>query len=288
MKFTILIVVLLFISKPFSYQALKLKQIPIVSKKVIASLITPFLLSQSVHADNVVVLGGNGFVGSRVVKELLLHGDKVTSISKSGLRPDTAILSDDLANKATWLKADPSKEKLDFKGTDAIVSCIGAIGFDDDLVRYVNGDVNVAAVEQAKNQNVKRFVYVSVSSLVPEALGGVLPAYFEGKAAAEASVKSNFGANGILIKPSFIYGGESFTVSPPRVPGGYGSFIDALLSSPPLRFLANVSPPIIKVALVPPVSVDNIARAAASASLGLLDKDSYDGSDQINQAAKAL
>ena len=45
----------------------------------------------------------------------------------------------------------------------------------------VNGDVNVAAVEQAKKYGSKRFVYISVNSLVPAALGGFLPAYFEGK-----------------------------------------------------------------------------------------------------------
>ena len=284
-SFAILVALLSFISKPSQSAGLKL------AKKALASLITPLALLSSqaaVRADNIVVLGGNGFVGSRVVRELVLHGDKVTSISKSGGRPDTSILSDDLANKATWLKADPSKDKLDLKGADAVVSCIGAIGFDDELVRYVNGDVNIAAVQQAKTQDVKRFVYVSVSSLVPEALGTVLPAYFEGKAAAEASVKSNFGTSGYLIKPSFIYGGDAFTVSPPRVPAGYGSFIDAVLSSPPIRLLASVSPPILKVALVNPVSVDNIARATASASLGLLEKVSYDGSDQINEAAKAL
>ena len=43
-----------------------------------------------------------------------------------------------------------------------------------------------------------------------------------------------------------------------------------------------------QVALVPPVSVDHIAQAAVSASLGLVNGLSYDGTDEINVAAKAL
>jgi hypothetical protein len=81
-----------------------------------------------------------------------------------------------------------------------------------------------------------------------------MPIYFEGKNIAENAVKTNFQDKGILIKPSFIYGGNSFSLNPPRVTESYGALVERLLSSPPLRFLASVSPPIIKVALVPPIS----------------------------------
>jgi nucleoside-diphosphate-sugar epimerase len=186
-----------------------LKISPKRSSAASAIIIASFILNNAAvcNADTVTVLGGNGFVGSRVVQELVLHGDKVISVSKSGLRPSDNVVTKTVADKVKWLKGDPSTTDLQgvFRESDAVVSCIGAIGFDEEVLRNVNGNVNVAAVRQAKDAGVKRFIYVSVSSLVPEALGGVLPAYFEGKTTAEDAVKSLFGANGVLIKPSFIY-----------------------------------------------------------------------------------
>jgi hypothetical protein len=174
-----------------------------------SAIIASFILNNAAmcNADTVTVLGGNGFVGSRVVQELVLHGDKVISVSKSGLRPSENVMTKTVADKVKWLKGDPSTTDLQavFRESDAVVSCIGAIGFDEQVLRNVNGNVNAAAVRQAKDAGVKRFVYVSVSSLVPEALGGVLPAYFDGKTTAEGAVKSLFGANAVFIKPSFIY-----------------------------------------------------------------------------------
>lgn len=263
-------------------EGLKLK---LPAGKVAVNFIAPFLLAGNAHAESIAVFGGNGFVGSRVVAELVAHGDKVTSISKSGSRPN---IPESVADKVTWLKGDPSTDTIDLKGNDAVISCIGAIGFDDDLVRRVNGDVNVAAVKQASDAGAKRFVYISVSDIVPQALGKTLPAYFEGKSAAEKAVTSTFGGNGVLIKPSFIYGGDAFLLAPPRVPGGYGALVETVLSSSPFRALAAVSPPIVKVALVPPVSVEHIAQAAAAAALGLVDGISFDGADDINGAAKLM
>ena len=46
--------------------------------------------------------------------------------------------------------------------------------------------------------------------------------------------------------------------------------------------------PILKVALVPPVSVDHIAQATAASALGLVDAGAYDGSDEINAVAKKM
>lgn len=73
--------------------------------------------------------------------------------------------------------------------------------------------------------------------------------YFNGKNRAEEAIAKYFPSTGVLIKPTFIYGGESFGLTPPRVSDGYGSGIDALLSSGPIRAIAGVSPGLIKVCL---------------------------------------
>ena len=64
-----------------------------------------------------------------------------------------------------------------------------------------------------------------------------------------------------IVRPTFIYGGESFGLFPPRVNTAYGSFIDQLLSFGLIKVLADVTPGLIKVALRPPVAVESVAGA---------------------------
>jgi hypothetical protein len=70
--------------------------------------------------------------------------------------------------------------------------------------------------------------------------GIALKGYFAGKRDAEAAVAANFPSGGVVIGPSFIYGGDSFVVSPPRVPAGYGGAIEGLLSNGDSRCSLNV------------------------------------------------
>ncbi|CAM9312308.1 unnamed protein product [Choristocarpus tenellus] len=173
-----------------------------------------------------------------------------------------------------------------FSGATAVISCIGVIGGNDIDLEKGNGDVNVAAAFQARSAQVRRFVYVSVSKLVPEAINGaVMQGYFNGKKKAEEAIISAFPTEGVLIRPTFIYGGDSFGLTPPRVSDGYGSAIDSLLSSGPLRAMAGASPGLIKVvALSPPVSRDNVALACVAGALGRASG-IFDGADEINSAA---
>lgn len=76
---------------------------------------------------------------------------------------------------------------------------------------------------------------------------GVYLRYFEGKKRAEEAVVQSFPSSGTLIKPTFIYGGDAFELTPPRVSDGYGAAIDTLLSSAPVRAIAGISPGPIKV-----------------------------------------
>ena len=71
--------------------------------------------------------------------------------------------------------------------------------------------------------------------------------YFNGKSRAEEAITKSFPSTGVLVKPTFIYGGDSFGLTPPRVSDGYGSGIDALLSSGPIRAIAGISPGLVKV-----------------------------------------
>ncbi|KAJ1445625.1 hypothetical protein M885DRAFT_453401, partial [Pelagophyceae sp. CCMP2097] len=216
-------------------------------------------------AAKVLVLGGDGFVGSRVCAALAAQGCAVVAASRTldaALPAGVAFAPLDLtapgaADEVARLSA----------GCVAVVSCVGAIGTPLDL--QVNGATGLVAVA-AKKAGVSKFVYVSVAPDVHAALGsvGALQPYFEGKASSEAAISAAFGADATFLRPTFIYGGDAFNVNPPRVASAYGAFVEAALSTPLLRFAAGVSPGLISVALEPPVSVDAVAAAAAAAALG--------------------
>lgn len=78
-------------------------------------------------------------------------------------------------DKVSWTKGDPTAGDLSpvFSKASAVISCVGVIGGSDAEMEKGNGDVNVMAASQAAKGNAGRFVYVSVSHLVPEAFGGV-------------------------------------------------------------------------------------------------------------------
>ena len=159
--------------------------------------IATLLMLQGASALKVTVCGGTGFVGSRVCKQLVDAGAEVTSVSKSGMVPAWAS-GEEWTSKVTWVKNDPldgARENLEaaIGSPDAVVSCVGAVGFDKQNLIQNNGKVNQEiAVAAKKTGTVKEFVLVSVSKEVDESVGWLvgrserIPAwgegYFEGKA----------------------------------------------------------------------------------------------------------
>jgi nucleoside-diphosphate-sugar epimerase len=245
----------------------------------------------------VTVVGGTGFVGSRVCQILTAQGASVRSISKSGTVPKWC-RNDDWSSKVTWsavdlLNATPSAmDEAMGDQPDAVVSCVGVIGTDPDFLKQGNGDANVAAFESAKRVGAKRAAFISVSSellacredFLPEFMGS----YFDGKEAAEIAAADAVGPDSLtILKPTFVYGGNSFGINPPRVTSEYGSIIDQLLSLPPIQICADLLPGMVKVALRPPVSVDALAGACAAAAMGTLAPDS-DGGPLILDGTKAI
>mmetsp|Transcript_3075 Transcript_3075/g.4676 ORF Transcript_3075/g.4676 Transcript_3075/m.4676 type:complete len:339 (-) Transcript_3075:460-1476(-) len=245
----------------------------------------------------VTVLGGTGFVGSRVCKLLQEEGADVTSVSKSGTIPSWCAgeaWTDGVSWKSADLLGGDESSLVSAIGTpESIVSCVGVVGFDREELLKGNGNANVAGFNAAaKSGGLKRSVFVSVSSEVaaceekwlPEFFGG----YFEGKRMAEKAALEAVEGNAdsvCIVKPTFIYGGGSFGLFPPRVNAAYGSAVEELLSNKLIRVLADVTPGLIKVALRPPSAVEAVAGACAKAALGEKVKGTLDGTDDINEAA---
>jgi hypothetical protein len=144
----------------------------------------------------------------------------------------------DWTKKVSWVENEltrGSRQKLQaaIGEPDAIVSCIGAVGFDRQGLLLGNEVANVEATAAGKVVGAERIAYVSVSSEVSASEGwlpGFFGAYFDGKRSAEEAMTAEFGENACTIKPSFIYGGDNFGLFPPRVSGWYGAFIEELLS----------------------------------------------------------
>jgi len=118
-------------------------------------------------APKVTVIGGTGFVGSRVCQQLVQKGASVTSVSRSGVVPKWCA-TEDWTRDVTWESVDLSIDEGDTGaldkavGTpDAIVSCVGVVGTDRDVLCRGNGNCNVVAFASAKRGGtVKRSAFV--------------------------------------------------------------------------------------------------------------------------------
>ena len=242
---------------------------------------------------DVTVIGGTGFVGSRVCKLLVEKGAKVTSVSTSGTVPKWAA-DDSWVNDVTWkatnlLTATPKELDASLGKPKAVISCVGAIGTDPDELLAGNGEANGNAFASAKRVKASSVAYVSVSPEVAACKDGWLPdffgSYFEGKEMAEKAAK-DVCSDVTIVCPSFIYGGDSFGLTPPRVNTAYGALIDQLLSFGLIQTVADVAPGLIKVALRPPVAVESVAGACVA---GILSEESgvtvLDTSSAINEAS---
>ena len=271
------------------------------------------LATTTCNALKVTVVGGSGFLGSRVCKALVAEGADVTSVSKSGRAPSW-IAEEPFAKKVSWIAADllsADEAALDaaMASADSVVSCVGVVDPNPAVLRRGNGDANVKAFAAAQRAGVGRAVYVSVASEVMACEENWLPfakdefgAYFAGKRAAEQAAADAVGGDATklcVLRPTFIYGGESFEVPlpgkfvAPRVSAAYGRAVEEVLTLPPIQALADALPGLAKVALRPPVSVEAVATACAKAALGALTTGdatrravgTLDGTEPIRAAA---
>jgi len=249
---------------------------------------------ESSRPPKVLVLGGTGLVGSEIVRQLRAKNVDVIATSRDG-RQGTQKLD------VTTPGIDVAKEveKLS-QGCQSVISTIGAIPYTTSLtdteaanIQSINAASGLAAVG-AKAAGVKHFVFISnapeVKALMTEnpALLNFLQPYAKGKALSEAFIQMSFGqGKGLsytLVKPTFIFGGEKFGLTPPRVNKSYGELIETILSLGPFRAAANILPGIIGIAFEPPVSAEAVAGAAIA---GAFSDESlvFDTHDKITNAA---
>ncbi|CAN6838948.1 unnamed protein product [Brassica oleracea] len=209
--------------------------------------------------EKLLVLGGNGFVGSHVCKEALDRGLSVSSLSRSG----KSSLQESWATRVTWhqgnlLSSDSLKDALD--GVTSVISCVGGFGSNSYMYK-INGTANINAVRAAseKGTSVKRFVYISAADF--GLANYLLSGYYEGKRAAETELLTRFAYGGIVLRPGFIYGTRN--VGSMKIPlGVFGSPMEMVLQqAKPLNQLPLVGP-----LFTPPVNVESVAKVAVRAA----------------------
>lgn len=207
--------------------------------------------------EKLLVLGGNGFVGSHVCREALNHGLSVASLSRSG----KSSLHDSWATNVIWYKGnllstESLKEALN--GVTAVISCVGGFGSNSYMYK-INGTANINAIRAASEQGVKRFIYISAADF--GVVNYLLQGYYEGKRAAETELLTKFPYGGIILRPGFIYGTRS--VGSMKIPLGIvGSPLETVLQ----HTTALTQIPLVGPLLTPPVNVTAVAKVAVRAA----------------------
>ncbi|KAI3860656.1 hypothetical protein MKX03_009361 [Papaver bracteatum] len=207
--------------------------------------------------EKLLVLGGNGFVGSNICKEALDRGLSVSSLSRSG----RSNVNESWANNVVWHKGDllePDSLKDILKDVTSVISCVGAFGSNSYMYK-ISGTANINAIRAASELGVKRFVYISAADL--GVANYLMQGYYEGKRAAETELLTRFPYAGVILRPGFIHGTRK--VGGVKLPLG-------LIGSPLEMVLQHAKPlsrvPLVGPLLTPPVSVNAVARVAVRAA----------------------
>lgn len=207
-------------------------------------------------SEKILVLGGNGFVGSHVCKEAIERGISVSSLNRSG-KPS---VWESWANNVAWHQGDlllPDSWKV-FDGVTSVISCVGGFGSNSQMFK-INGTANINAIRAASEKGVKRFVYISAADF--GVANYLLKGYYEGKRATEAELLSKFPYGGVILRPGFIYGTR-------RV--GSINLPLSVIGSPLEMILKHAKPltgiPLVGPLFAPPVNVAAVARVAVRAA----------------------
>jgi uncharacterized protein YbjT (DUF2867 family) len=214
--------------------------------------------------SKLLVLGGNGFVGTHVCQEALARHVPVVSISRSGRPAAAAHDHHPWMNDVNWIQGDilhPERWKHALQEVSAVISCVGALGSNQKMLK-INGEANIAAINAASESGVTRFVYISAVDYGLPSF--VLRGYVEGKKAAEEALLRKFPYGSIILRPGFIYGSRQV---------GSVKILEFLLNN--AKSVSRL--PLVGNFLLDTVKVTSVARAAVRSAIdnavppGILD-----------------
>lgn len=208
---------------------------------------------------SVLVFGGNGFVGCKVMERLAALQVPAISISRTGRKP-AHLENEAWASNVPWLQGDASKpDPRLFENCLAVITLVGSPpvptfslqAYDKQV--FANGITNKAVIEAASRAGVKTIVLQSAD--IPHILQRQSFGYYVGKQmaydAAKTFVQEDASRRVSVLRPAGIYGtrhsktGKAIPLSPALYP---------------MHLLINAMPQALKTYLPSaPVSVEQVA-----------------------------
>jgi len=202
---------------------------------------------------SVCILGGTGFVGTRLVARLTKEGHRVTVLSRDREQHKHLRVLPGLALENCDVY-DPAALSERFRGQGVVINLIGILnerGFGGGGFRRTHTELTRGALQAAKSAGVTRFLQISSLRAATDA-----PSYYlRSKGEAERIIQADSAAvDWTIFKPSVIFGpGDSFL-----------NRFAAMLAALPLAF------PLTKPnAVMQPVYVDDVVEAIVRCLHGL-------------------
>ena len=196
---------------------------------------------------NILLVGGNGFVGQALIKEFTENKVKVSYLSRSQNRSITS-------EEATWIQGDIfNLDNIMIKENyDITIHLIGTIK-NKNLYLKLNTESAAQTIKLCQKHNINKLVYFSAN--------GGFRQYIESKAAGERLVK-NSKLDYLIVRPGLMYGKDRLT-----------SYFNIL----PIKFFSKLSITFFKN--VYPLPVEKVAKSVVKAILNNTDSTIIDIKD---------
>ena len=178
---------------------------------------------------NILLIGGNGFVGQALIKEFTENKVKVSYLSRSQNRSITS-------EEATWIQGDIfNLDNIMIKENyDITIHLIGTIK-NKNLYLKLNTESVAQTIKLCQKHNINKLVYFSAN--------GGFRQYIESKAAGERLVK-NSKLDYLIVRPGLMYGKDRLT-----------SYFNIL----PIKFFSKLGIPFFKN--IYPLPVEKVAES---------------------------
>jgi uncharacterized protein YbjT (DUF2867 family) len=162
------------------------------------------------RAQSIVVLGGTGFLGTRLVARLIKDGHQVTVLSRDREQHKHLLVLPGLTLKNCDVY-DEAQLSEHFRGKDVVINLVGILnerGFGGAGFRRAHTELTRCVLLAARSAGVNRLLQVSALKAAVDA-----PSYYlRSKGEAEQLIReSSFTLDWTILKPSVMFGpGDSF------------------------------------------------------------------------------